>query len=96
MSEQSDRIYLIHPASSTSWGSEAGARLCKLLVDANTGIAQQIIENRTDLLDLLTLEQLEESDDIGLNAVFLAVYYDRPEILRYLKQDILQNIIFIK
>jgi len=86
MSEQSDRIYLLHPASSSSWGSEAGARLCKLLVDANTGIAQQIIENRTDLLDLLTLEQLEESDDIGLNAVFLAVYYDRPEILRYLKQ----------
>ena len=79
-------IYLIHPASSESWGSQAGARLCQIVMEANTGIAQQILENRTDLLDLLTVEQLEELDELGLNAIFLAVYYDKPDILRYLKK----------
>ena len=85
MSDKGDFKYLIHPASSESWGSQAGARICQLIMEANTGIAQQIIDNRTDLLDLLTIQQLQEHDDLGLNAIFLAVYYDRPDILRYLK-----------
>jgi hypothetical protein len=74
----------VHRASSSSWGDSAGARLCQLVMESNTGIGQQIAENRTDLLDLLTLQQLNEPDDFGLTSLFLCVYYDRPDILTYL------------
>ena len=74
----------IHPATSQSWGSEACARLCQIIVESNHGLAQQVVENRTDLMDLCTLDQLEEPDDIGLKLSFLAVYYDQPDILKYL------------
>lgn len=75
----------IHKASSESWGREACARLCQIVLEANTGVAQQIQESRTDLLDILTKEQLSEPcDDLGLTLPFLAVYYDRPEMLEYL------------
>lgn len=47
-------------------------------------MAQQVIENRTDLLDLLPLEQLESIDDFGLTLAYQAVYYDRPDMIRYL------------
>ncbi len=75
---------LIHPASSSSWGAEAAARLCKIVLDHNTGAAQQIQENRSDLLDLLSVDQLKEQDDLGLSLSFLCVYYDRPDMLEYL------------
>ena len=70
--------------SSECWGEQAGARLCQLLIDSNDGMAQQIQEGRTDLLDLLPRENLEQPDDLGLTLPYLAVHHDRPEMLVYL------------
>ena len=70
--------------SSELWGEDATARLCQILLEANDGMAQQIAENRTDLLDLLEKKDLEQVDDCGLSLQFLAVYYDRPDMIRYL------------
>ena len=74
----------IHRASSQSWGNSACARLCGIVMESNTGISQQIMENRHDLLDLYTKEQLETPDDLGLTPIFLAIQYDQPDMLRYL------------
>ena len=74
----------IHRASSNSWGKEAGARICQIIMEANDGMAQQIAENRSDLLDLLTKEDLEKKDDLDLSLPYLAVHYDRPDMLEYL------------
>ena len=74
----------IHRASANSWGDQACARVCQVILEANDGAAQQVIENRTDLLDLLSVEELQRSDDLGLTLPYLAVFYDRPEILEYL------------
>jgi hypothetical protein len=76
----------IHPASSHSWGDSACARLCGIIVDSNTGISQQVIENRTDLLDLYSKSELTQGDELGLTIQFLAVYHDQPDILVYLKK----------
>lgn len=76
----------IHRASSQSWGDSACARLCGIIVESNTGIAQQVVENRTDLLDLYTKEELIQPDEFGLSIQFLAVYHDQPDILVYLKK----------
>lgn len=70
--------------SSERWGDQATARLCQLIVESNDGMAQQIMENRTDLLDILSKEELERTDDLGLTLPFLAIYYDQPDALRYL------------
>jgi hypothetical protein len=70
--------------SSDRWGDESCARLCEIIMDANDGLAQQIIENRTDLLDLKTKEELDVVDEFGLTLPFLAVYNDRPDMIRYL------------
>ena len=71
--------------SSSTWQDEAVPRLCQFVVDANSGIASQIAENRTDLLDILPLSALSApTDDLGLTPAFLAVYYDRPDMLEYL------------
>jgi len=57
------------------------------MVEANTGLAQQVAESRTDLMDILPLEALNKPcDDLGLTLPFLAVYYDRPEMLTYLSK----------
>ena len=75
----------MHAASSRSWGDSAAAQLCKIVVEANNGLAQQIAENKTDLMDILSSEQLSEPvDDLGLTLPFLAVFYDRPDMLEYL------------
>lgn len=75
----------IHKASSSTWQDEAVPRLCQIVLEANTGIAQQIAENRTDLLDILPSSVLSiPTDDLGLTPAFLAVYYDRPEMIDYL------------
>jgi hypothetical protein len=66
------------------WGVEEFTRVCGMIIDSNTNILQQVVDNKTNLLDLLTYEQLCGFDDLGLNTAFLAVYYDRPDILRYL------------
>jgi len=76
---------MTHRASSHSWGADAGAHLCGIVVEANSGAAQGVWAGRTDQLELLTLAQLQEPDDIGLTLPFLCVYYDRPEIMKYLK-----------
>jgi hypothetical protein len=70
--------------SSELWGEDATARLCQILLEANDGMAQQISENRHDLLDLMTLKELERVDDCGLSLPYLAVHYDRPDMVRYL------------
>ena len=75
----------VHRASSRTWGDSAAAQLCKIVVESNNGLAQQIAENKTDLMDILSLENLNEPvDDLGLTLPFLAVFYDRPEMLEYL------------
>lgn len=70
--------------SSELWGESATARLCQILVEANDGMAQQISENKTNLLDLLNKQELERVDDSGLNLCYLCVHYDRPDMVRYL------------
>jgi len=71
--------------SSSTWQEEAVPRLCQIVLDSNTGIAQQIAENRTDLLDILPASALSApTDDLGLTPVFLAIQYDRPDMLDYL------------
>jgi hypothetical protein len=77
-----------HFASSQKWsGNQACARLCKIALESNKGILQCIIEGHTELLDMLTNEELEEIDpDSGLNAPYLAIYYDRPKIVKYLHE----------
>lgn len=74
----------IHPASAESWGPCACAKIFSHIVEANDGREQQIVENKTIFLDLFTREELEKPDDIGNTMPFLAVYHDRPEMLRYL------------
>eukprot|EP01041_Mallomonas_annulata_P004613 gene4613-9164_t len=74
----------IHPATSQSWGDDACARLCMIIVDSNHAFVQQVMEDRTDMLDLCTLEELSEPDDIGLTLPFFAVYFDKPRIMSYL------------
>ncbi|RYH20986.1 hypothetical protein EON65_21865, partial [archaeon] len=70
--------------SSSLWGDQAVARLCEIVMESNDGLAQQVVENRTDLLDLCSKAELERTDDLGLTLPFLAVYYDQADILRYL------------
>lgn len=85
MRERESNIVPIHSASSSSWGDSGSARLMGIVVDANNGLAQQVAENRTDLMDILSTETLSEPvDDLGLTLPFLAVYYDRPDMLEYL------------
>ena len=85
MTSAEDRF--VHPASSRSYNDSAPAQLCKIVVEANNGLAQQIAESRTDLMDILPLESLEGPiDDMGLTLPFLAVYHDKPDMLEYLKR----------
>jgi hypothetical protein len=74
----------IHKASAETWGDSAYARLCGMIIEANTGMAQQVAENKTDLLDFYTKDQLEQPDDLGLTLPFLAVFYDHPDMISYL------------
>lgn len=83
--ERESNAIPIHGGSSSSWGDSSSARLMGIVVDANNGLAQQVAENRTDLMDILSVETLSEpTDDLGLTLPFLAVYYDRPDMLEYL------------
>lgn len=85
MASAEDRF--VHPASSRSYSDSAPAQLCKIVVEANSGLAQQIAEGRTDLMDILPLEKLEgPMDDLGQTLPFLAVYHDKPDMLEYLKK----------
>lgn len=74
----------VHRASSKSWGDEACARLCQIIIESNTGAAQQIMEDRTDLLECMSFDELVDPDDLGLTLTFLSVYYDKPNIISYL------------
>lgn len=74
----------IHPASSESWGKEACARIFSHIVEANDGRAQQIVENKTYFLELYSKAELEKKDDLGMTLPYIAVYHDRPDMLRYL------------
>lgn len=74
----------IHPSSSESWGSDACAKIFSHVVEANDGREQMIVENKKDFLELYSKEELEKPDDLGNTLQFLAVYHDRPEMLRYL------------
>lgn len=74
----------IHPASSKSWGDSSGSRVMQLIIESNSNAVQQIVEGKHDLLDLMSLEELNVVDDLDLNLPYLAIYYDRPEMLEYL------------
>jgi hypothetical protein len=58
--------FMAFVGSTSCWGEQQNARLCELLVEGNNGMAQQIQENRHDLLDLMKLEQLNMPDDLTL------------------------------
>lgn len=75
---------MIPIGSSELWGSQATARLHKLVVDSNDGVLQCVMENHTDLLDLMTTEQLNQYEELGLSIAYLAIHHDQPDILRYL------------
>jgi len=75
---------MAHRASSETWGDFSGARLCELVVRSNTGGAHAVADGRTDMLDLMSFEELNEADDIGIKLNYLAVYYDQPDIIIYL------------
>lgn len=70
--------------SAERWGDQAFARICKVVVDHNDGINQSVMEKRTDLLDLMTNDQLIAGDDLGLSVAYSAVYYDQTDIIKYL------------
>ena len=70
--------------SSKNWGDSSGARLCEVVIYANTQVQDQVATGKTDILDILTLGQLNEPDDMGLTLPYLCVYHDRPEMLAYL------------
>ena len=70
--------------SAERWGDQAFARICKIVVDHNDGINQSVMEKRTDLLDLMTNDQLIAGDDLGISVAYSAVYYDQPDIIKYL------------
>ncbi len=79
-----DCVVMSFIGSSEQWGDQAVARLCQVIMEANDGMVQQIIEDRTDWLDLLSKEELERTDDLGLSLAYLVVYYDKPEAVKYL------------
>lgn len=54
------------------------------ILESNSGILQQVLCNETDMLNLLTADELSEFSDIGLNLFFLAVYHNKPQLIRYL------------
>lgn len=66
------------------WAEEETSRVCGIVMQSNLGILDQIIHDQTDLLDILSLEQLSLPDDIGVYPAYQAVFYDRPSILQYL------------
>jgi hypothetical protein len=66
------------------WAEEETSRVCGIIVQSNLGILDQILSNQTELLDLLTPQQLSLSDDIGVTPAYQAVFYDRPGIVQYL------------
>jgi hypothetical protein len=64
---------------------EEHVRICEVLLQSNHQILQQVLDEQTDLLDLLSTKELvEEFDDIGINIVFLCIFYDKPKMLHYL------------
>jgi len=83
--EEESNAIPVHQASSRTWGDESGARLCQMIVESNSGLSQQIAEGKTDLMDILPDGDLSGPvDDLGITLPFLAVYYDRPDMLEYL------------
>ena len=77
--------YGVHIGASSSWDDQAAARLCELVIASNNGLSAQVANGKTDLMDILPVEKLTEPvDDLGLTLIFLAIYYDRPEIIEYL------------
>ena len=82
--KKKERPALVHRASSRTWGDASFARLCQLIVQDNSGMAQQVADNMHDLLDLCSVEELNQTDDLGLTLPYLAVYNDRPDMLTYL------------
>ena len=85
--KEESNVILVHQASSRTWGDEAGARLCQLVLESNSGLSQQIAEGKTDLMDVLPDESLRGPiDDLGITLPFLAVYYDRPDMMEYLSK----------
>jgi hypothetical protein len=75
---------IVHSGSSEQWGDLAGVRLLQMVMSRNTGAAQQVSQGKTELLDLLSDEDIKEPDDLGITLQFLTVYYDQPDVLRYL------------
>jgi hypothetical protein len=89
LSAQGDKNFSfgVHVAASSTWGESACARLSEMVLLSNNGLGQQIQDNSTELMDILTTKQLEGPiDDLGMTLPFLAVYYDRPEMLEYLRK----------
>lgn len=69
---------------SIEWAEQKTANICKVVIESNLGINDQIIRNETNLLDLLTTEQLSQPDDLGVTPIYTAIYYDKPVMVKYL------------
>merc|ERR1711916_70942 len=74
----------VHRASCSSFGDEAPARLCQIIVDSNKAFMQEVFDNKVDLLDTMETEELLEVDDLGGSLRVPAVYLARPDVLKYL------------
>jgi hypothetical protein len=70
--------------SAERWGDQAFARICKIIVDSNDGINQSVMENRTNLFEIMSVDQLIKGDDLGLSVAYSSIYYDQPDIISYL------------
>ena len=56
----------VHRASASSYGKDASAKLCQIIVDSNTAFMQEVMDNKVDLFDTLDDEELMEVDDLGI------------------------------
>mmetsp|Transcript_22209 Transcript_22209/g.20187 ORF Transcript_22209/g.20187 Transcript_22209/m.20187 type:complete len:230 (-) Transcript_22209:2685-3374(-) len=66
------------------WSENETAKTVAHVMKYNRGSMQQIIENKVELLDWLTVEELKEIDDLGITLPYFAVFYNRPEMIEYL------------
>ena len=55
----------VHRAACSSFGDEAPARLCQIIVESNKAFLQEVLDNKVDLLDIYENEELLEVDDLG-------------------------------
>ena len=67
--------YGIHNVNASTWMEQGPAKLCDMIMKSNNGLTQQIMDNKTELMDILSKDELEKPvDDLGLTLPFLCVW----------------------